>query len=142
MELLLVTVHVLSPLVQFAKKTRGLMRPRNMQASPAQQKQEVVESAIKTLNKFPRVNGIDGVRYAVAMLESESLILWDESREIIVHEQRVDFYDDLPPTTETILGRPLRNLHFQTECTEAGICTLTLLNRLTTDVWCKCFLSH
>ena len=84
------------------------MRPRNMQASPAQQKQEVVESAIKTLNKLPRVNGIDGVRYAVLMFESESLILWDESREIIVHEQRVDFYDDRPPTTETILGRPLR----------------------------------
>ena len=26
-----------------------------------------------------------------------------------MHEQRVDFYDDRPPTTETILGRPLRN---------------------------------
>ena len=85
------------------------MRPRNMQASPAQQKQEVIESTIKTLNKLPRVNGIDGVRYAVLMFESESLILWDESREIIVHEQRVNFYDDRPPTTETILGRPLRN---------------------------------
>ena len=91
------------------QRTRGLMRPRNMQASPAQQKQEVVESAIKTLNKLPRVNGIDGVRYDVLMIESESLLLWDESREIIVHEQRVDFYDDRPPTTETILGRPLRN---------------------------------
>ena len=80
-----------------------------MQASPAQQKQEVVDSAIKTLNKLPRVNGVDGVRYAVLMIESESLILWDEPREIIVHEQRVDFYDGRPPTTETILGRPLRN---------------------------------
>ena len=90
------------------QRTRGLMRPRNMQASPAQQKQEVVESAINTLNKLPRVNGEDGVRYAVLMIESESLILWDESREIIVHEQRVDFYDDRPPTAETILGRPLR----------------------------------
>ena len=58
------------------QRTRGSMRPRNMQASPAQQKQEVVESAIKTLNKLPRVNGIDGVRYAVLMIESESLILW------------------------------------------------------------------
>ena len=29
------------------QKTRGSIRPRNMQASPAQQKQEVIESTIK-----------------------------------------------------------------------------------------------
>ena len=85
------------------------MLPRYMQASPAQQKQEVIESTIRTLNKLPRVNGDDGVQYAVLIIESESALLWDESRGIIVHEQRVDFYDDRPPTTETILGRPLRN---------------------------------
>ena len=43
------------------------------------------------------------------MVESESDVLWDTTREVIVHEQRVNFYDDQPPSTETILGRPLQN---------------------------------
>ena len=118
------------------------MRPRNMQASPAQQKQEVVESAIKTLNKHQfHVNGVDGVRYAVLMIESESLILWDESREIIVHEQRVDFYDDRPPTTETILGRPLRNFALPDGMYRSWDLHPDTFNRSTTDVL-QMFLSH
>ena len=89
--------------------TRGSMRPRNLQASPEQQKQEVIESAKKILEKRPRVMGDDGIVYVKILEESESVVLWDQTRELIVHEQRVNFWDDQPPSTETILGRPLRN---------------------------------
>ena len=53
--------------------------------------------------------GDDGIEYVKIMEESEAVILWDQTRELIVHEQRVNFWDDQPPCTETILGRPLRS---------------------------------
>jgi hypothetical protein len=89
--------------------TRGLMRPRNLEASPDQQKQEVVESAKEILNSRRRVMGDDGIEYVFLFRDSEFDLLWDESREMIVREQKINFHDDRPPTTETILGRPLRN---------------------------------
>ena len=56
------------------QRTRGLMRPREMQAFSARQKQGAVESAIKLLINSPVL--IDVVRYVVLMAESESNILW------------------------------------------------------------------
>lgn len=89
--------------------TRGAMRPRNLEASPDQQRQEVVESVRAFLNGKPRIMGDDGIAYVILLRESEVDFLWDESRELVVHEQRINFYDDQPPSTETILGRPLRS---------------------------------
>ena len=89
--------------------TRGSIRPRKLQASPYEQELEVKSVAIRTLKKLPRVDGTDGNEYGLLMEESETDVLWDTTRPLIVHEQRVNFYDNRPPTTETILGRPLRN---------------------------------
>ena len=89
--------------------TRGAMRPRNLEASPAQQKREVIGSARALLNERPRVMGDDDIEYIVIFEDSEVIFLWDQSRELVVHEQRINFYDDQPPSTETILGRPLQS---------------------------------
>ena len=41
--------------------------------------------------------------------ESNRTFLWDESRQIQIDQRRTNFYDDKPPTTEVILGRPLQS---------------------------------
>ena len=89
--------------------TRGLIRPRNLEASPEQQKQEVVESVRVVLDDRPQIDGDDGVHYRLVYIESNILWLWDESRDFKVHHQRINFYDDQPPSTETFLERPLRS---------------------------------
>jgi hypothetical protein len=88
---------------------RGAIRPRNLEASPDQQKQEVIESVRAILNEKPRVMGEGGVMYTFLLRESQVDFLWDEARDFKVHEQRINFYDDRPPSTETILARPLRS---------------------------------
>ena len=88
--------------------TRGLMRPRNLTATPSEQMREVKEAARRLLRNKPTIDGDDGNTYHVMFVASEVLFLWDETRPLIVHERRTNFWDDRPPTTETILGRPLR----------------------------------
>ena len=50
-----------------------------------------------------------GVTYHVLGYESDRTFYWDESRQIQIDQRRTNFYDDRPPTTEVILGRPLQS---------------------------------
>ena len=49
------------------QKTRGSIRPRNLQASPYEQELEVKSVAYRTLNKLPRVDGTYGSEYGLIM---------------------------------------------------------------------------
>ena len=89
--------------------TRGRMRARNLQATEEEQKREIKAAASKILTAKPTLKGEDGKDYYIIYVESDNYILWDETRPLVVHEQRTNFWDDRPATTETILGRPLRS---------------------------------
>jgi len=84
-----------------------------LQATPAQQVAEVREAALTMLrNPLPQTYrriDIGGQMYTSLGLSSDIEYLWDETRDLIVNERRTNFWDDSPPTTEVILGRPLRN---------------------------------
>jgi hypothetical protein len=50
----------------------------------------------------------DGRTYYILGYDSDAIFLYDPDVEMEVHERRTNFWDDRPPTTETILERPLR----------------------------------
>ena len=93
-------------------------RGRRLQATPAQQLAEVREAAIAMLRDptrapsemthYTRVD-VEGQMYTSLGTSSEVDYLWDETRVLVISERRTNFWDDKPPTTEVILGRPLRN---------------------------------
>jgi starvation-inducible outer membrane lipoprotein len=74
----------------------------------AEQLAEVREATIVTLraNLVVTINDTD---YHQLGVESGIIYLWDVNRPLRVDQQRTNFWDDSPPTTETILGRPLRD---------------------------------
>ena len=85
-------------------------RVRNLplHASEAEQMAEVREATLAQLRAMERIS-IDGTEYTLLGISSDVHYLWDEARPLRVDQQRTNFWDDRPPTTETILGRPLRD---------------------------------
>ena len=99
------------PILTTVSKVReARQQGQRLAATPAQQLAEVRE-AIQTMlrdpMKYPVIDTPDGP-FTVLGLASEITYLWDESRPLVIDQRRTQFYDDQPPTTETILGRPLR----------------------------------
>ena len=88
---------------------RGRMRPRNLHATAEDQKREVEAAASKLIRAKSTIKGEDDKDYHVIYVDSPVLLLWDETRPLDVDTQRINFWDDGPTTTETILGRPLRS---------------------------------
>lgn len=70
---------------------------------------EVREATIVILRRKETLLGDDGVRYHILSAESNAFKVWDPQRPIQVNQRRTNFWDDGPPSTETILNRPLRN---------------------------------
>ena len=70
---------------------------------------EVRAATISIVQGYSTLRGTDGQRYHILGADSEVLFVWDTERPIMVDERRTNFWDDQPPTTETILGRPLRS---------------------------------
>ena len=95
-------------------------RGRSLLATDGQRVAEARETALAIL-RDPEANQEDersvpytredfgGATYTVLGMSSDVVYLWDESRPLVVSSQRTNFWDDRRPTTETILGRPLRN---------------------------------
>ena len=89
------------------QRTRGGIRPRNLAATEQDQDNEIKATAAQYLAANKTIQGDDGITYIILYYLSEVYFLWDESRAFILHKQRTNFWDDRPPTTETILARPL-----------------------------------
>ena len=70
---------------------------------------EVWAAATSIIRGYARLRGTDGRDYQILGHDSDVTYVWDEGRQILVDERRTNFWDDQPPTTETILGRPLRS---------------------------------
>ena len=79
-----------------------------LHASDAEQLAEAREAVLAQLRALDRVR-INGTEYVLLGIASDVWHVWDESRPLKVDQQRTNFWDDRPPTTETILGRPLRD---------------------------------
>ncbi len=52
---------------------------------------------------------IEEAAYHILGIDSDVLYLWDENRPLQIDQRRTNFWDDAPPTTEAILGRPLQS---------------------------------
>ena len=79
-----------------------------LHASDTEQLAEVREAVLTQLRRMDKVT-INGTEYTLLGMSSDVFFLWDETRPLRVDQQRTNFWDDRPPTTETILGRPLRD---------------------------------
>lgn len=93
-------------------------RGRHLQATPAQQLEEIRQSALAMLrdparappeqrSHYRRIQ-IEGTWYTELGVESEFKYLWDETRPLLIDQRRTSFWDDRRPTTEVILDRPLQ----------------------------------
>ena len=95
--------------------TAGPVRPRTLcSMGPVMCKQTLPnnnEKLLKVQRRFsakqPRVMGYDDEQYVTVMDDSQATILRGEPREFMANEQRVNFWEDRPPSTGTILGHPL-----------------------------------
>jgi len=114
-----VSKRQLEPIPTTVSKVREARdRGRRLAATPAQQLAEVREAVLAMLrdpssvsdvqeHRYRRIQ-INGAWYTELGQESTIAYLWDETRPLVIDQRRTQFYDDRKPTTETILGRPLR----------------------------------
>jgi hypothetical protein len=112
-------IRDLDPIPTTVSKVREAReRGRRLAATPAQQLAEVRESVLKMLRDPSSVSDVQMARYRRIQVndtwytelgqQSDLSYLWDETRPLVIDQRRTQFYDDRKPTTETILGRPLR----------------------------------
>ena len=87
---------------------RAQFRGRPLHASREITLEEARQSTLAHLWRREIMEG-GGIEYRVLGTDSQTIYLWDEQRPLRIDQRRTNFWDDRPPTTEVILGRPLQS---------------------------------
>ena len=93
--------------IPWEEYTVGRLRSNGHVAGDDIQLSEVRRAVEKELKEFT-MRKVQGRRYHVLREQSDSMLLWDEEREITI-DQRRNFWDRERATTEVLLGRPLQS---------------------------------
>ena len=91
----------------------GQIRQAQFRGRPLHASREITleEARQSTLAQLRRrqTKMVSGINYHLLGVDSVSHFLWDEQRPLRIDQRRTNFWDDRPPTTEVILGRPLQS---------------------------------
>ena len=85
------------------------VRPMPLVATLAQREQHAKDAALAWVRARPQIVGADGQDYHTVLYDSPLLLVWDQSRPILVTEKQQRYYDRADPTADEILQRPLQD---------------------------------